>query len=148
MKIIVLTMLFTLSLFADRIDDNTKPINEIIEVIENAGYTEIKEIEYDDGVWKVTVFLEGKKRKLTLHPETGEVIKDKASTYTGYMERVPKDAMPLAKLVKSLNENGYKAITEISLDGGVWEIEVYVDNKKKELMVNVKTGKVLIVKNK
>ncbi len=148
MRLIIFACLLSLNLFSDRLPNDAKPIAEVIEVIEKAGYTEIKELEYEDGVWKADVFLDNKKRNLTLHPKTGEIIQDKGDNYSGYMERVPKGAIPLADLVKSLNKSGYIHITEISLDGGIWEVDVYVDNGKKELFVDVKNGKVLVVKDK
>ncbi|MDF7809368.1 PepSY domain-containing protein [Pontiellaceae bacterium B12219] len=58
-------------------------------------------------------------------------------------EIIPENALPLSKIVKMLEDNGFTKITSISLDKGVWEADVYVDGVKRELTVDTATGKIL-----
>jgi len=58
-------------------------------------------------------------------------------------QSMPKDAMKLSEIVSDLESKGYDKITEISMDDGVWEVEVNKDEKQYELKVSPTDGKVL-----
>ncbi len=58
-------------------------------------------------------------------------------------ERLPDGAKTLVEIIKIIEANGYKNITEISLDNGVWEVEVYKDNQERELKINPMTGEII-----
>ena len=40
-------------------------------------------------------------------------------------ESPPANAKPLSEIVKSIEDKGYKTITELEFDDGVWKIEVH-----------------------
>ena len=63
--------------------------------------------------------------------------------WTAWKEPPPEDAMPLAELVRGLEEKRYTPITEISFDDGVWEVEAYKDDRGRELDVDPTSGEVL-----
>lgn len=58
-------------------------------------------------------------------------------------EKPPADSKPLIEIIQTLEAKGYGPITEISMDGGVWEVEAYKNNEKRELRINPLTGQIL-----
>ena len=58
-------------------------------------------------------------------------------------ELPPEGSKQLSEIAKMLEEKGYKPITEVSLDRGVWEIEAYKNNEERELKVNPLTGDII-----
>mgnify|MGYP000497110506 FL=1 len=58
-------------------------------------------------------------------------------------ELPPEGSKQLSEIAKMLEEKGYKTITEVSLDRGVWEIEAYKNNEERELKVNPLTGDII-----
>lgn len=76
---IVLAALFPITAFAgDRPPADAKNILDVAKALQDAGYQEITEIEYDDDYWKAEVYTtEGKKRDVKVDPTTGEIIDKK-----------------------------------------------------------------------
>jgi uncharacterized membrane protein YkoI len=58
-------------------------------------------------------------------------------------DKPPKDSKPLSEIVTSLEQQGFKQISEIEFDNGKWEVEFYQDNQKHELEVDPSSGKIL-----
>jgi uncharacterized membrane protein YkoI len=58
-------------------------------------------------------------------------------------DRPPADSKPVSSIAASLEQQGYKPISEISFDDGRWEVEAYKDGQKRELRVDPQTGKIL-----
>jgi len=58
-------------------------------------------------------------------------------------DKPPKDIKPLSEIVTSLEQQGFKQISEIEFDNDKWEVEVYKDNQKRELEVDPSSGKIL-----
>lgn len=55
----------------------------------------------------------------------------------------PPDAMPLSEVIKSLEDEGYERISDVSFDDGVWEIDAYKDRQKRDLEVDPHSGDIL-----
>lgn len=56
-------------------------------------------------------------------------------------EAPPANAKPLSEIIKALEDQGYKQITEIAFDDGVWEIEVrQADGTEVELKADPVSG--------
>jgi hypothetical protein len=43
-------------------------------------------------------------------------------------ELPPANAKPLSEIIKAVEEKGYKTITDVEFDDGVWKIEVHQAN--------------------
>jgi hypothetical protein len=55
----------------------------------------------------------------------------------------PANAKPLSDVIKSLEDQGYKAIEEVEFDDNEWEIEVHqADGSEIELHVDASTGQI------
>lgn len=58
-------------------------------------------------------------------------------------EAPPANAKPLSEVIKALEDQGYRTITEVEFERGVWEIEVHQpDGEEIELKVDSVTGNV------
>jgi hypothetical protein len=52
--------------------------NRIITLLENAGYTQITDVEKDDGVWEVdAVSPKGERVEIDLDPVSGKIIRER-----------------------------------------------------------------------
>ncbi len=66
-----------------------------------------------------------------------------AAAWAGWFtdEAPPPNAKPLSEVVRSLEDQGVRTITEISFDDGKWSIEARnADGKKIDLKVDAMTG--------
>jgi Peptidase propeptide and YPEB domain len=58
-------------------------------------------------------------------------------------ELPPANAKPLSQIIKAIEDKGFKTITEVDFDDGVWKIEAHqVDGKEITLKVDPMTGEV------
>lgn len=62
---------------ADKPGADWMTIDQIAAKLKTAGYTNISEIEADDGAWEAVADKDGKTVKLKLDSKTGEVLKTK-----------------------------------------------------------------------
>ncbi|MEQ3629592.1 MAG: PepSY domain-containing protein [Hyphomonas sp.] len=66
-----------------------------------------------------------------------------ACTHAGWFsdETPPANAKPLSEIIKVLEDQGHKTITEIEFEDGVWEIEIHQsDGKEIKLKVDPVSG--------
>jgi hypothetical protein len=58
-------------------------------------------------------------------------------------ELPPANAKPLSQIIKAVEDKGFKTITEVDFDDGVWKIEAHqTDGKEITLKVDPMTGEV------
>lgn len=55
----------------------------------------------------------------------------------------PEDAKPLSEIIKSVEDEGYERISDVSFDDGAWEVDAYKDDQPRELEINPKSGEIL-----
>lgn len=58
-------------------------------------------------------------------------------------DEAKKEPLPMIKVVELLEKGGYGPFTELSMDDGAWEVEVYKGDVPYELRVDPKSGEVL-----
>lgn len=89
-------------------------VAQVVAHLRALGYTQIQEVEFDDGFWHVEVRpnLQAYKQELLLHPVTLEIVQPTQST-----------TLTAAHIVDVLQRAGYTRITDVSFDDGVWEAE-------------------------
>jgi Peptidase propeptide and YPEB domain len=88
-----------------------------------------------------------KMNKLHLSATIGVVVilGSSALAYVGWFtdEQPPANAKPLSEIVKSLEDQGYKVITDVEFDDGVWKIEVHpTGSNEVHLRINPISGQV------
>jgi uncharacterized membrane protein YkoI len=71
-----------------------------------------------------------------------------AATPVAAITAAPGDApvkgpLPITAVVERLEKDGYSPFTELSMDDGAWEVEVYKDDVPYELTVDPGSGKIL-----
>ena len=58
-------------------------------------------------------------------------------------ETPPANAKPLSAIIKTVEDHGYKVITEVEFENGKWEIEVHqAGGKEIELHVDAISGQI------
>ena len=66
-----------IALADDKPPKDIKPLSEIVKSLEQQGYKQIAEIEFDDGKWEVEVYKDNQKRELKVDPSTGKILSNK-----------------------------------------------------------------------
>jgi hypothetical protein len=103
--------------------------------LNRAGYAEVREIEYDDGLWEAEVRrADGRWGEVHVDPVSGEVFDAQAG-------RALLDA---AALAAALQSQGYTAIEDLDREGATWSAEaVGPDGQRVELRLSGYDGRVL-----
>lgn len=58
-------------------------------------------------------------------------------------EQPPANAKPLSEIIKSVEDRGFKTITEVDFDDGVWSIEAHqADGKEVTFKADAVTGEI------
>lgn len=111
-------------------------MEKILSSLQTAGCTAIKEIEYDDGVYKAdAVCAQGQYVKIRLDSATGKIISPKLSN---------EKRLSMMEAVKAVEAVGYTHIYKIETKSQYYKIKAIdsASNKKVELEVNATTGKI------
>jgi NADPH:quinone reductase-like Zn-dependent oxidoreductase len=108
---------------------------DVAAELKRAGFAEVREIEYDDGLWEAEVRrANGRWGEVHVDPISGEVFDAQAA-------RARLDA---AALVAALEAQGYTAINDLDREGATWGAEaVGADGQRIELRASGYDGRVL-----
>ncbi len=101
-----------------------------------AGYTEVRDVEFDGGLWEAEVrHADGRWHDVAIDATTGDVLDDRAAG---------KTLITAAQVIASLESAGYTEIRDLDLDDAVWEADARGrDGQRVELRVNAHNGKVI-----
>lgn len=99
------------------------------------GYTNIHDVEFDDGVWKADVTsANGKKMDVRLDPKTGKIYPD-VQKATNFGE---------ADVRAKLSAAGYTKIDDVNFDDGLWQAEADDSNgQRMDLKLDPADGRVI-----
>jgi uncharacterized membrane protein YkoI len=117
-----------------------KPLREIVTMLERDGYAPITEVSLERGHWEVDAYNDGAAVELHVDPASGRVL---ARHPDSGDPRPPANAKAFSQIVADVEAAGYTQITEASFKRQAWEIEAVRNGAKRELRVDVVTGKVL-----
>ncbi len=108
---------------------------DLITLLQRAGYSEIRDVEYDDGLWEVEVRRAyGLWDEISVDPDTGEI----------FDMRGNRPVLTMRELLARLERQGYRDITDIERDAGVWEVEASdARGHRLDLKVSGHDGRVL-----
>ncbi|MBY0377836.1 MAG: PepSY domain-containing protein [Gammaproteobacteria bacterium] len=110
------------------------PVITILQSLDQAGYNQIRNIEYDDGKYTVEVFgQQGQKLKFDINARNGVIppLKDH------------KPYLTMLEVARKLHQAGYIHIDEITFDDNYYEIKAYdASNNPIKLNVNSTTGEI------
>lgn len=87
---------------------------ELIERLNAAGYGEIRDIEFDDGLWEVEVRRdEGRWVEIHVDPASGEIFDRHAG----------RPLLDAEAIRAALTAQGYREIKDLDRDGAIWEVD-------------------------
>lgn len=119
---------------------SAKPLSEALAAVEAAGYGNITDVDFERGRWQIEATQDNSPVEISVDPKSLQV------TYEGsddHRDRLPVEAKPLIEIVRQIEAAGYLAISEIDLDGGRCEVETTRGGVRKEVTVDVPTGKIV-----
>ena len=107
---------------------------EVRAKLEAQGYTNINDVEFEDGVWKADArSADGQRVDLRIDPATGKVYPEDAVAQLG-------EADVRAKLAAA----GYSNIHDVEFDDGMWTADAEdADGRDLKLTMDPDTGKVV-----
>ena len=111
---------------------------EITDTLRTAGYHEVRELEYDDGLWEAEVRrANGLWGEVAIDPATGEVF-DAAST---------RPLIELPQVLASVERAGYTQVHDIDRDGALWDADALdAQGQRVELRISGYDGRILTVR--
>ncbi len=103
--------------------------------LQAAGYSEVRDIEFDSGLWEAEVRrADGKWAEVSIDEATGEIFDPAAG-------RAMLDARSVAE---ALETAGYSEISDLDRDGALWEAEARgSDGQRVELRISGYDGRVV-----
>ncbi|MBA4019482.1 MAG: hypothetical protein C0483_20140 [Pirellula sp.] len=119
---------------------NAAKLSAILDEVAKQGYTDITDASLDGGVWEIDARQGDHPVELHVDPASGKVLRIEAEQTAKHL--TPDGAL-LATIVRGLEAEGYSAIHDTDFEGTHWEIEAVRDGLRRELFVDVLTGKVL-----
>lgn len=107
---------------------------EIMQAVEQAGYTDIRDVEFDGGLWEVEATgTDGRRVDLQIDPRTGEVLDPNAAP-----------ALTAADIASRLQSQGYSNVRDIEFDDGRYEVEATNSaGQNVDLKVHPRDGSIL-----
>lgn len=110
-------------------------VTEVVQKAEQAGYTAIADVEFDDGLWELDATApDGRRVDLHMDPRTGEILDPRAAP-----------AVAAADVARMLEAQGYTNVHDIELDDGRYEVEaVNAAGQKVDLKLDPRDGRILV----
>jgi len=111
---------------------------EVMQAVERAGYTDIRDVEFDDGLWEVEATgSDGRRVDLHIDPRNGEVIAPGTAP-----------ALTAADIANRLQAQGYTNVRDIEFDDGRYEVEATNPaGQNVDLKVSPRDGAILSEEN-
>lgn len=114
---------------------------QVAERVRSMGYAQVRDIEFDDGLWEAEVrqSAHAPKQELVLHPVTLEVLGHNGAPAGGQAAAV----LSAEQVIHALHAAGYRHIRDLELDDGRWEAEATnAAGQRVDLYINASTGAV------
>ena len=104
-------------------------------VLKAANYDDIRELEYDDGLWEAEVRrADGRWDEVAIDPASGEIF-DRLSK---------RPLIGVDEAVAAVERAGYRRVHDLDRDGALWEAEAYdADGQRFELRISGYDGRIL-----
>jgi len=127
-------LLTTLAAFAVNAAD-LRSAGDIATKLTTAGYTEVREIEFDDGLWEAEVRrADGRWGEVHIEPVSGVILDAQQTT----------SLLDAAGIRAALEAAGYSAIDDVDRDGATYDVDATdVRGQRVELRVSGIDGQVL-----
>lgn len=112
---------------------------DLTRTLNAAGYAEVRELEFDDGLWEAEVRrANGLWGDVAIDPATGEIF-DALSAHP---------LIELPQVLASLERNGYTQVHDLDREGALWDADaVDAQGMRVELRISGYDGRVLNVRH-
>lgn len=109
--------------------------DQAMAALKAAGHAEVRELEYDDGLWEAEVRrANGRWGEVAVDAATGEVF-DAMS---------PRQLIELRDVLAAVERAGYSQVHDLDRDGALWDAEAYgADGQRYELRISGYDGRIL-----
>ncbi len=110
---------------------------DIAATLQAAGYAEVREVEYDDGLWEAEVRrANGLWGEVAVDPANGEV----------FDAQSPRALIELPAVLAAIEQAGYRQVHDIDRDGALWDADAYDrDGQRVELRISGYDGRIVTV---
>jgi len=110
--------------------------DEVRGILNAAGYTTVRDLELDDGLWEGEVqHDDGRWYDIHVVPDSGEILDAHAG----------KPVLPAQEILARLEAGGYTKIRDLELEDALWEADATApDGKRVEVRLNGFDGTVLV----
>lgn len=111
---------------------------DALSALRDAGYSEVREIELDDGLWEAEVRrANGLWGEVALDPATGEVFDPMAD----------RPMLALAEVLAAIEAAGYQRVHDVDRDGALWDADALdADGLPVELRISAFDGRIVSVR--
>lgn len=111
---------------------------EVTAKLQAAGYAEVREIEYDDGLWEAEVRrANGLWGEVSFDPATGEVFDGQAK----------RPMLALAEVLAKVEAAGYHSVHDLDRDGALWDADaIDAQGLPVELRISGYDGRIISVR--
>ena len=106
--------------------------SDVRSAITAAGYTDIGDLDRDDGLWEADARRDGRRVELRIDPRTGTVYPEDART-----------SLTEADVRAGLEAAGYERIRDVHFDDGMWEADAEQGWVDYDLFMDPETGEVV-----
>ena len=110
---------------------------DIAATLQAAGYAEVREVEYDDGLWEAEVRrANGLWGEVAVDPANGEV----------FDAQSPRALIELPAVLAAIEHAGYRQVHDIDREGALWDADAYDrDGQRVELRISGYDGRIVTV---
>ena len=110
---------------------------DIVATLRDAGYAEVREIEFDDGVWEAEVRrANGMWGEVSVDAATGEVFDPLAN----------RPLMALPEVLAKVEAAGYHSVHDLDRDGALWHADaIDTQGMPVELRISGYDGRIVTV---
>lgn len=131
----IIFALATQTALADDIPSRTLPMSEILKIVQTRGYSAIREVEFDDGLYEVEALDEkGNQIIVRINPHTGDFINT---------QKPKKYPVSILEAAQKIEDAGYHHIYKIETHGSQYEVNALdKKGKKVKLRLDASTGKI------
>ena len=114
--------------------DDLRAAGGVADALAAAGYVEVRDIEFDDGLWEADVRrADGRWGEVHINPDSGEILDIDSVT-----------SLDVGTIRASLQAAGYTAIDDIDREGATWEADATdARGQRVELRISGVDGSVL-----
>lgn len=102
------------------------------EALAAAGYTDIDDLEFDNGMWEADARRDGRSVDVRIDPRTGNIFPEDG-----------RSALGEAEVRTRLEAAGYQRIRDVEFDDGMWTADAELEGVDYDLYLDPETAEVV-----